>query len=93
MWLKATGQIECDVETCRARFGMAEDVLPQVAIINAARISGWHCFRGPSITDKELDLHVCPTCMNRSKTETSKAKPLPQDVPMLDVDGRVLIPD
>ncbi len=94
MWLKTTGQLECDVETCGARFGMAEDVLPQAAIITAARIHGWHCFRGPSITDKELDLHVCPRCVDRRKTETSRAPVLKDDVPMITETGDLVeVPD
>lgn len=84
MWLK-TGELLCDNEPCNAKFSL-EQVVPQVLVIAAARIHGWHCYTGPSITNKDLDIHVCPDCMGRLRPPggTSKAKPLKEDVPLFD---------
>lgn len=91
MWVKTTGQIECDATGCGARFGLAEEQQqPQAVVIQAARIHGWHCYRGPSITDNELDLHVCARCVGRPEP-APKAKPLDDDVPMISTTGDLLV--
>lgn len=92
MWVRQNGHIECDVETCGARFGLdAVGPAPEAIVIHAARAQGWHCYRGPSITSKDLDLHICPRCLDIRRGGPSRAEPLPDDVPMFDVVGDVLV--
>jgi len=99
MWVRATGQIECDaVGTneggCGARFGVdAVDPVPRAAVVYAARAHGWHCYQGPSITSKDLDLHVCPECRGTKRSLPSKSVPMPEDVPVLDEVGNLLLLD
>lgn len=86
MWLK--GEIRCDTVDCTGKFSVEHG--PHIISLQLARAHGWHCFQGPSITSKELDLHVCPECMDRNRKSLSTAVPLPGDVPMINAAGDVL---
>lgn len=87
MWIR--GEIVCDTVGCGGKFGLEEG--PHIVAVQLARTHGWHCFQGPSITDKTLDLHVCPRCMERNQKALSTAAPLPGDVPLISEQGELLL--
>lgn len=66
MWLR-NGDLQCD--TCPQVF---EHPGPRVALIDAARAKGWHVFRGKSLTDKDLDTALCPTCVGTNRSAKPK---------------------
>lgn len=75
-WLK-DGSLTCD--HCKLVF---EFPGPQVIVLNAARAHGWHCYRGPSLTGKELEKHVCEDCMRSPRPKLPKNQALEGQEPL-----------
>lgn len=76
MWLK-NGNLACN--TCDLRF-LCEG--PRVVVLNAARAKGWHLFEGESLTGKDLESHLCPTCVGTSRTPKAKPETFEEEVPL-----------
>ncbi len=62
MSFQNNGSLICDTPGCKAMIDLAG--APQVEVINRARAAGWHCYRGPSFTGKDLDIYQCKQCMS-----------------------------
>ena len=61
-WILAE-DIECDLK-CGSRFMERGS---RHSTVQAARAMGWHCYVGPSLTGKDLEVHVCPECIRLKK--------------------------
>lgn len=76
MWLK-DGDLGCD--TCGEVFSYPG---PHAIVLNAARSKGWHLFSGVSLTAKQLDSHLCPSCVGTARSSQAKVNRLVQDEPL-----------
>ncbi len=79
MWLK-DGRLCCD--TCPKTLDYPG---PRVLVIEAARAHGWHCFRGQSITGKDMDSVICDDCTGSPRAKLPPRKPMDEDVTLFDL--------
>lgn len=64
-WILAE-DIECDLK-CGSRFMERGS---RHSTVQAARAMGWHCYVGKSLTDKDLEVQICPECIQKKKAKT-----------------------
>jgi hypothetical protein len=64
LWIKAE-DLECDYR-CGSRFMDRGD---RHSTVQAARAMGWRCFLGISLTKKDIEVHICPMCIDRKRAK------------------------
>jgi hypothetical protein len=72
------GSLACD--SCGALFEYPE--FPRAAVLQLARAHGWHAFKGQSLTGKDLDSHLCETCVGSNRSRQPKPAHLDGEVPL-----------
>lgn len=73
--------VKCD--TCVALYEM--EGIPRVLLVQRARAKGWHLYRGPSMTGKDLEVSLCPDCIGSPRPIPKKKGPMEDDQPLIDV--------
>lgn len=77
------GDLGCD--TCDQVLNWSRDQ-ERGYVISRARAKGWHVYAGASLTDKALEVYLCPACIGSSRPVPKKRGALDGDVPMFDVE-------
>lgn len=75
-WLDG-GILSCD--TCGTTLSYPVNT---VALEQMARAKGWHCWSGRSMTDKDIDVALCPECVGTPRTKLRKVEHLEPQEPL-----------
>ena len=81
MSFQKNGSLLCDTEGCKALIDVEG---PQVEVITMARAKGWHCYRGPSMSGKDIDSYICDRCMKSPRPRLDPVAVLENQDPLFE---------
>lgn len=78
-WKKKGNDVLLFCDGCKVAFDYPG---PRVLVVEAARAHGWHIYRGPSLTNKELDSYLCDECVGTPRTKLPKVEHFQEEIPL-----------